>query len=377
MSATVGDLYQTLGVDPQAAPEEIKRAYRRLARELHPDANPDDPEAEARFKEVARAYETLSDPQRRQRYDMFGDEGPGAGAGGGQPFDGGLGDIFSMFFGGDPFSGGGGGGRGPVGPPRGADLEVTVQLDLAEAAFGAEAPVAVRTSEPCDDCGASGAAPGSTPATCPDCGGAGQVRRVRQSILGQMVSTGPCPRCASTGTVIDAPCPACRGEGRRPVEKTYTVDIPPGIDAGQTLRLPGRGAAGPRGGPAGDLFVHVAVRPHERLVRHGDDLHLELPVAFTQAALGATLEVPTLDGEETVEVGAGTPTGTVVRRRGRGVPRLQGRGRGDLLITVVVEVPTDLDEAQEDLVRQLAEARGEPVAPPDAGLMGRLRSAFR
>ena len=373
----MADLYETLGVSRQASADEIKRAYRRLARELHPDANPGDAEAEARFKEVARAYETLSDPDRRHRYDVLGDEGPGSGAAGGGPFDAGLGDIFSMFFGGDPFAGGGGPGRGPAGPPRGADIEATVQLDLAEAAFGVQAPVTVRTHEACDDCEGTGAAAGSTPSTCPDCGGAGQVQRVRQSILGQMVSTGPCPRCAATGTVIDSPCPSCGGEGRIAADKTYTVDVPAGIDAGQTLRLPGRGGAGPRGGAPGDLFVHVAVRPHEHLRRAGADLLWDLPIAFTQAALGAVVEIEGLDGVEEVEVAPGTPSGTVVRLRGRGIPRLQGRGRGDLLVTLHVEVPTDLDEDQEVLVRQLAERRGEEVAEPGSGLLDRLRSAFR
>lgn len=368
----MADHYDVLGVSRQATAEEIKRAYRRKARELHPDANPDDPTAEARFKDVARAYETLSDPQRRQHYDMFG-EGSGPGAGG---FEGGLGDVFSMFFGGDPFGGGGPGGR-PTGPPRGPDLEATLELAFADAVFGTEAPVTVRTAARCEDCEGSGAAPGTSPTRCGDCGGTGQVRRVRQSILGQMVSTGPCPRCGGMGDVVEAACPTCDGEGRRLVDKTYTVDVPAGIDDGQTLRLPGRGAAGPRGGPTGDLFVHLRVRAHDRFTRIGDDLALELHVPFSQATLGTSIELETLDGTEQLDIARGTQPGTVVRLRNRGVPRLQGRGRGDLVVTVAVDVPTELSAEEEELVRHLAELRGEAVAEPEAGFLSRIRSAFR
>lgn len=372
MSADVADYYELLGVSRQATAEEIKRAYRRRARELHPDANPDDPQAEARFKEVARAYETLSDPERRQRYDTFGsDDGPaGFGAGG---FEGGLGDIFSMFFGNDPF---GGGGR-PTGPPRGGDLEVTVDLRFEDAVFGTEAPVTVRTAAACEDCGGSGSAAGTQPQACGDCGGSGQVRRMRQSILGQVVSTGPCPRCGGFGSVVVDSCSACSGEGRRIVDKTYTVDVPAGIDAGQTLRLPERGAVGPRGGPAGDLFVHVRVRPHDRFVRRGDDLVHELHVPFTQASLGAQIELETLDGVEELVIARGTQTGEVLRLKGLGVPRLQGRGRGDVIVPIVVDTPVEISPEEEELLRRLAEVRGEPVAEPEAGFLARLKSAFR
>lgn len=373
----MADHYAVLGVGRDASPEDVKRAYRRRARELHPDANPGDDGAEERFKELTRAYEVLSDPARRQAYDRFGTDDPRVGGMGGPGGEGvfDLGDIFSQFFGGDPFSGGGR--RGPAGPPRGTDAEATLDLDFDQAVFGAEVPVTLRSVVACDDCEATGAAPGSTSTTCPDCGGAGQVQRVRQSLLGQMVTAAPCPRCGALGTVIDDPCPACRGEGRRTEERTITVDVPAGIDHGQTLRLPGRGAAGPRGGPVGDLYLHVRVRPDERFVRQGDDLHVELSVAFTQAALGATLQIPTLEGDEDLEVEPGTEPGRVVRLRGRGVPRVQGRGRGDLHVHLVVVTPTDLDEEQAGLLRELAERRGEPVAEPRDGLFGRVRSAFR
>ncbi len=368
------DYYDVLGVSRDASPDEIKRAYRKRARELHPDANPGDADAEARFKELGEAYEILSDPEKRRRYDMFGAEGVRAGApAGGDPFGfGGIGDIFDAFF-----NGGMGFGSSPAGPPAGADLETSVEIGFEEAVFGTEAPVQVRTAVPCDTCEATGAAPGTHPATCTECGGSGQVRRVRQSILGQMVTSGPCPRCGGAGQVIDRPCPDCGGEGRRIETKTYTVDIPAGVDTGSTLRLGGLGAAGPRGGAHGDLYVHVRVRPHPRFQRHGDDVHEELHVPFTQAALGVDFDYETLDGIERVTLPRGTQTGRSLRFRGRGAPHVRGRGRGDLVVTVVVDVPTDLDAEQEALLRQLAELRNEEVSAPDTKLFSRIRSAFK
>ncbi len=365
------DHYAILGISRGATAEEIKRAYRRRARELHPDANPGDPSAEARFKEVARAYAVLADPVRRRNYDAYGtDDGSGPQA---SPFDGGLGDVFSMLFG----QGFGGGPGRPAGPPAGADLEARVELAFEDAVFGTESPVTVRTAVSCDDCAGSGAAAGTSASACGECGGSGQVRRVRQSMLGQMVTTGVCGRCGGTGQAIDHPCGSCRGDGRQVVERTYTVDIPAGIDDGQTLRLPGRGAVGPRGGRPGDLYVHVRVRAHAHLVRDGYDLHTDLHVAVTQALLGATLSVVTLEGTEDLEVAPGTTSGTVLVLAQRGVPHVEGRGRGSLLVRVVVDIPDRLPEDQEILVRQLADLRGEEVAEPRAGLLSRLRSALR
>jgi len=369
----VADLYATLGVGPQATPEEIKKAYRRLARQLHPDASPEDPVAEARFKEVARAYEVLSDPDRRRRYDTFGDEGAGAGGRGGYDA-GGFGDIFEAFFGGgSPF---GGAPRGPAGPARGADLEVVARIDFVDAVFGCQQEVTVRTAVACDTCEATGAAPGTTPETCGECGGTGQVRRVRQSILGQMVTAGPCGRCGGAGRIIPSPCADCRGEGRRVVEKTYNVDVPAGVDTGSTLRLSGRGAVGPRGGPAGDLYVHLEVAPHDRFERVGDDLLFDLHLGVAQAALGVLLEFETLDGTEDLVIARGTQPGQVYRLRGRGVPHVHGRGRGDLLVRAVVDVPAELTDDEDELLRRLAELRGEPVAPAEQGFFARIRSAF-
>jgi molecular chaperone DnaJ len=371
------DFYELLGVSRDASQDDIKRAYRQRARELHPDVNPGDAASEAQFKEISLAYEVLSDVERRRQYDRFGVAGA-TGASGADPFGfgGGLGDIFDAFFGGgSPF--GGGGRSGPAGQPRGTDLEVVAEIDFVTAVFGGEESVSVRTAVACDRCQATGAAPGTSPTKCSDCGGAGQVRRVRQSVLGQMVTAGPCPRCGGAGQVIASPCPVCRGEGRQIVDKTYTVDVPAGVDTGSTLRLSGRGAVGIRGGGHGDLYVHIKVRRHDRFTRQGYDLIHELHVPFTQAALGAHLEFETLDGTEDLVLPRGTQTGRVFRLRGRGVHHVEGRGRGDLLVQVVVDTPSDVGRDEEELLRRLAEVRGDVVAPPDTGFFSKIRSAFK
>ncbi len=379
--APPGDYYALLGVDSTASEDELKRAYRKMARELHPDANPDDPTAEERFKEVTLAYEVLRDPERRRRYDMYGPEavrGSGGG-GGGEPFSGfgsaGLGDLFDAFFGGaSPF---GGGARARSGPPPGDDAESVIDLEFTEAVFGVEKELSVRLPIACATCSGSGARVGTTPTSCSMCGGSGEVRRVRQSILGQMVTSNACPRCGGTGEEIATPCPDCRGEGRRTEEKSFLVEVPGGVDNGSTLRLPGRGMAGRRGGRNGDLYVHLRVRPDTRFERDGVDLHHDLHVAMSQAALGTTLSVDTLDGTEEITLPAATPPGREIRLRGRGVPHVQGRGRGDFIITVVVDVPTDLSKEQEELLRQFAAERGEAVAPPESGLFSKIRHAFK
>jgi len=375
----MADYYQLLGVTRSAGPEELKKAYRRKARELHPDANPDDPSAGERFKEVARAYQVLSDPETRGRYDRFGEAGV-AGTATADPFAGfggsGLGDIFEAFFGGSGGGFGGGGRGGQAGPPRGQDIEVVADLDFVDAVFGCEHPVTVRTAVRCPTCDGSGAGEGTQPVTCLECAGTGQVRRVRQSLLGQMVTAGPCSRCAGLGQVVVTPCPSCRGEGRIVDERTYRVDVPAGVDSGSTLRLAGRGAVGPRGGAVGDLFVHLRVRPHDRFVRDGYDLVADLPVGLAQAALGAHLVFPTLDGDEDLVIPAGTQPGRVFRLRGRGVPHVDRRGRGDLLVRLKVDVPTRISKSEEELLRRYAEERGEAVVPPGKGLLGRIKSAF-
>jgi molecular chaperone DnaJ len=367
-----------LGVSRNASSDEIKRAYLRLARELHPDANPGDKHAEERFKAVNLAYETLKDPERRRQYDMFGTAPSAArGPGAGDPFGGfatGFGDIFEAFFGGGGM--GGSNTRTRTGPRKGEDAEATIVLDFAEAVFGVHHELTVRLPQTCSTCGGSGARPGTTPVSCGQCHGTGELRRVRQSLLGQMVTASPCTRCGGTGEEILSPCPDCRGEGRRREERTFVVDVPAGVDEGSTLRLPGRGAGGLRGGPPGDLYVHLRVRPHPTITRRGTDLLAVVHVAVTQAALGATVELETLDGTGELNIPAGTQNGREFRLRGRGVPHLQGRGRGDMLVTVIVDTPEDLTKEQEELLRRLAELRGEPVAG-DVGLMSKLRSAFK
>lgn len=372
----MADLYEILEVPRDASMDDIKRSYRRLARECHPDANPHDPDAEARFKELAGAYEVLSDAEKRSRYDRFGSAD---GFDLGDPFGSGasgLGDLFDAFFSGGagPF---GGGRRAPTGPQRGSDLEVVARIAFNHAVFGAQTDVTVRTATACEDCDATGAEPGTSPTTCAECGGSGEVRMVRQSVLGQIVTASVCAACSGRGQTIDSPCPTCGGEGRLIGDSTYTVDVPKGVDDGSTLRLTGRGAVGPRGGPPGDLYVHLRVEPHDRFSREGDDLVEHMSIGIAQAALGVRLPLETLDGWEDLVVPRGTQSGQSFRLKNRGVPHLGGRGRGDLIVVVDVETPTKLDEEEAELLRQFAEMRGEDVAPADEGFFSKVKSAFQ
>ncbi len=369
----MADHYETLGVARNATDDEVKRAYRKLARKFHPDANPDDPDAESRFKQVSAAYEVLSDRERRSLYDRFGTDDPNA-ARMADPFSGAFGDIFEAFFGGNAPAG------APSrrqGPPQGEDLETQVDLELQDVVFGAQREVSVRTAVSCETCDGSGAAAGTQPRRCDQCGGSGQVRRVRQSLLGQMVTSGACDRCSGFGEVIDRLCPSCDGGGRTIEQRTYKVEIPAGLDDGVTLRLSGRGAVGFRGGRSGDLYVSTRVRPHPQFRRDGVDLIHEMHIPFTQAALGVKLDYETLDGTESIVIPGGTETGTELRLRHRGVPHVRGRGRGDLIIRLVVDVPDDLTTEQAELVRHLAALRGEQVDEPREGLFKRIRSALR
>jgi molecular chaperone DnaJ len=362
------DLYAVLGVDRTATPDELKRAYRKLAREHHPDANPDNPESEAHFKEVSQAYEILSDPERRANYDRFGSD-----AGAGNPFGAGsVQDIFDMFFGGM-------GGRAPQrrGPQPGPDAEISVDITLDDAAFGATHEVTVTLPHRCETCSGSGCAPGTSPVSCEECGGSGEVRRVRNSILGQMITATGCPRCQGAGSRIEDPCATCRGDGRVNSTSTLTIQIPPGVEDGSTMRLADRGPAGPRGGPNGRLFVHLNVQADLRFERVGDDLHHEAHLSFAQAALGTTIEVPTLRERATIEVEPGSAYGTVHRVRHEGVSHLHGRGRGDLYVHLVIDVPDELDETSADLLRQLAKHRGEPVRDASAKRFARHRGSKR
>ncbi len=356
------DYYDLLDVGRDATPDELKRAYRRKAREHHPDANPGDDQAEERFKEISEAYAVLSDKNARARYDQFGHEGL-RGAGGGAGFDFDLNDIFDSFFGGNPFRSGRS--RGPAGPPRGDDHETVVDLDFSEAIFGVDRTIDVRTLVACDDCEGSGAAPGTAPVVCSACGGVGQVRQVRQSLLGQMVTTAPCGRCRGMGEEIASPCSVCRGDGRRAEKVSLVVRVPPGVDTGATLRLSGRGSVGPRGGPAGDLYVHLRVAESDVFVRQGDSLVAELKVTMFQAALGANVEFSTLDGPQELVVVPGTQADDTIRLSGLGVPRANGRGRGDLHFVVRVEIPAKLSSTEEAKLREIATERGENIAGCD------------
>ena len=352
------DYYELLEVSRDVSEGDLKRAYRQKAREHHPDANPGDAQAEARFKEISEAYAVLSDPQARARYDRFGHEGLRGGMGG-PAFDFDLSDIFESFFGGNPF--GGGRSRRASGPPRGDDHETVVDLDFAEAVFGVDRPIEVRTLVLCDDCGGSGAAEGTSPTVCSVCRGAGQVRQVRQSLLGQMVTTAPCGQCRGTGMEIIDPCRSCRGEGRRAEHVSLVVRVPPGVDSGATLRLSGRGSVGPRGGPAGDLYVHLRVAESDTFVRQGESLVAELPVTMLQAALEATVTFETLDGPRDLAVKAGTQPNDTIRLGGLGVPRANGRGRGDLHVVVRVDIPKKLSKSEAAKLRDVASERGEQV----------------
>jgi molecular chaperone DnaJ len=380
------DYYEILDVSRDADAEAVKKAYRKLALQHHPDRNNGSKEAEERFKEATEAYEVLRDPERRAAYDRFGHAGVKAGAGAGGGFSGfDFADALSIFmrdfggFGGmeDLF---GGGRRRSGGRPRGADLRVRVPLDLEEVANGAKKTVKLRVHEPCAECNGSGATKGTAPVTCDTCSGAGEVRRVQRSILGQLVSVTPCPTCGGEGQRIGEACRQCGGRGVDSREKRIEVEIPPGVSTGDYLTLRGQGNAGQRGGPRGDVIVVLEVEEDARFVREGPDLLHELYVTITQAALGAELEVPTVTGSATVRIGAGTQSGHMLRMRGKGLPQLRGGSRGDLIVRVNVWTPTDLTDAQESLLRQLAAIESgvpaEPKREHERGLWSKIKEAF-
>ena len=367
--ARIPDLYGVLGVRPEASDDEIKREYRKLARELHPDVN-NDPEAERRFKEVSAAYRTLSDPGRRRQYDLFGSGQVGT-APDFFPF-GDMGDIFDVFFGGGVGSSRRRG-RRRTRIQRGEDLFLQLTLTFEEAAFGVQKEVSVDSRETCGRCKGSGCEPGTHPSRCTRCGGTGEIQDVSRSVFGTVMTGRPCTLCEGTGEEIAAPCKECAGEGRVPRRQDLTVEVPAGVSDGMELRITAGGQEGRHGGEAGDLYVALKVKPHPIFTRRGQDLVCALPVPMTLAALGADVEIPTLDGEsERVRVEPGTESGAVIRLRGRGVPRLGRRGRGDLYITVVVETPKARNREEESLLRRLAELRGEAPGE-DRGLTAKLR----
>ena len=372
------DYYEVLGVSKGASDDEIKRAYRKLAKKYHPDMNPGDKEAEAKFKEVNEAYSILSDSEKRARYDQFGHAGvdpnygaggPGGGFGGFDMGDIDLGDIFGSFFGGGFGGFGGSTSSRRNGPQKGESLRASLTISFEEAAFGCEKEINLNRTEECEACHGSGAEPGTTAETCPDCRGTGVVRVQQRTGGFAFSSTAPCSRCRGTGKIIHTPCKACGGSGSVKKSKRVTVSIPAGIDDGQAISLRGQGNAGKNGGPAGDLIVAVHVKPHPQFHRDGTTVLYEQPVTFYQAVMGAELEIPTIDGKVKYNLPAGTQTGTTVRLRGKGIPELRGRGRGDQYVTVRVQVPTSLNGEQKEALRAFAEAMGEDV-PEESGLKG-------
>lgn len=368
------DYYEVLGVDKNASEDEIKRAYKKLARKYHPDMNPGDKEAEEKFKEINEANEVLSDPEKKARYDQFGfagtDPNYGAGQSGGfGGFDfGDLGDIFGSFFGG----GFGGQQQRRNGPQRGESIRVSVSLSFTEAAFGCEKELTVERMEQCATCKGSGCAPGTTPEVCPDCNGTGSVRTTQRTPFGMVQTSGACKKCGGRGKIIHQPCPRCGGRGAVRKNQTIKVKIPAGIDDGQTLNLRGKGNAGLDGGPAGDLLITVFVKPHPLFERDGNSVLMEMPVSFAQAALGAEIEVPTIDGRVKLTIPEGTQPGSVFRLRGKGIPYLQskGGGRGDQFVTITVTVPKNMTAEQKERLRAYAEAMNESVSEGRSGIFG-------
>ncbi|MCD7769663.1 MAG: molecular chaperone DnaJ [Oscillospiraceae bacterium] len=364
------DYYEVLGVQKSASEDEIKKAYRRIAKECHPDLHPGDKDAEARFKEANEAYDILSDPDKKAKYDQYGfagvDPNYGAGGGGFTGDFGDLGDIFGDIF--SAFGGGFGGSRSTGssrnGPRRGESLRVRLTLSFEEAVFGCKKDINITKIDQCPDCKGSGCQPGTTPEVCPDCKGSGVVRTQQRTAFGVFQSTNPCSKCGGTGKIIHSPCSRCRGNGMIRVQKTLNVTIPAGIDDGESVSLRGQGNAGANGGPAGDLLVQIQVRPSPTFEREGTSIYVTQTLSFVQAALGTEIEVPTLDGPVSLNIPAGTQTGSVFRLRGKGVPSIRGSLRGDQYVTIDLETPKNLSARQKELLEEFAELSGQKVEKP-------------
>ncbi len=370
------DYYTVLGVERDASETDIKRAYRGLARKFHPDVAADKATAETKFKEINEAYEVLGDTQKRAQYDRFGTAGNGAGGGAGG-FGGygaqteGFGDIFDMFFGARQ----GGGQQRPAGPQRGADLRYDLQITLEDAFRGAERELSFNHLGQCETCTGTGAKPGTLVMRCDRCGGSGAMRATRQTPLGQFVTQTTCSKCNGEGTIVPTPCDTCRGRGRVERNRTLTVKIPAGVDDGSRIRVTGSGEGGSRGGPPGDLYVYLSIAPHRRFRRDGSDLFVDVPISFTQAALGATLEIDSLDGDLPLQIAAGTQSAATYRIRGKGMPTVRASARGDLLATVHVVVPAKLSRRERELLEEYQSIAGD--AGVDRSFFDRVKDAFR
>lgn len=371
------DYYEALGIERGASAEEIKKAYRRLAKQYHPDFNKDDNETEKKFREIKEAYDVLSDPQKREQYDRFGHQaGSSGGAGGFEGFGGGgfgfggIDDIFEQFFGGMS------GRRRPRGPEQGNHLRYDLDITLEDAYRGVDKVIAIPRTETCSECQGSRAKAGTSPETCSSCGGTGQQQVMRNTLIGRIMSTQPCVACRGEGTTVKEPCPDCSGQGRVVMERKIEVKIPSGIEDGSQLRVSGGGEAGLRGGPPGDLYVVIRVRPHKRFKRHGNDLALEIPVSISQAALGVEMEVPTMEGKASLRIPEGTQHGATFRLKGYGMPHLRGSGKGDLRVKVKLSVPKRLNPRQKELLAEFARLSGEEVGLENKGIIDRVKDAF-
>ncbi|WP_326828357.1 molecular chaperone DnaJ [Tissierella pigra] len=368
------DYYEILGIGKDASEDEIKRAYRTLAKKYHPDLNPNNEEAEAKFKEANQAYEILSDPEKKSRYDRFGHAGVDPQAGGyGEGF-GGFGDIFEDIF--DMFGGGFSRGSRRNGPTRGNDLRYDLNLEFKESIFGTEKEIQIRRTENCSSCSGTGAKPGTSKETCRTCNGRGEVRYAQQTPLGQFVRTSTCDTCNGTGEIIKEKCNSCNGSGKEMKTKKIKVKIPAGVDNESIISMRGEGESGDKGGPSGDLYIYINVAEDPIFKRTGNNIYLTIPITFTEAALGAEIQVPTLEGITNYTIPEGTQTGTEYRLKGMGVPYLRGHGRGDLFFTVEVAVPTKLSEKQKELLRDFAKETGEDIKEHKKGFFGKVKDAF-
>jgi molecular chaperone DnaJ len=374
------DYYEVLGVEKNASDSDIKKAYRKMAKQYHPDVNSGDTVAEAKFKEVNEAYQILSDSQKRAQYDQFGHAGTDPNGFGGGGFNGdfdfgGIGDIFESFFGGSGF-GGGRSGRSKNGPQKGADLKYAMEIAFEEAAFGVEREISINRMENCATCSGSGSKPGTSHTTCKHCNGTGQVQYKQSTPFGQFVNIKACDVCRGEGRIITDPCQTCNGKGKIRKSVKIKINVPAGIDDGQTISLRGEGEPGSKGGPSGDLFISIRVKPHALFQRQGNDVVCDIPITFVQAVLGAELEVPTLDGKVKYSIPEGTQTGSVFRLRSKGIPFLRGNGRGDQYVKVNVEVPKKLNEKQKNILKEFAEISGDEHHEQRKGFFDKMKDAL-